>query len=261
MKQVLMFTSLKGGVGKTSAASALAFALSFFNKRVLCVDLDFGVRGLDLALGAENSCSADVLEVIRTGADPLEEAIRVQENLYFLPAPALFNTREAGVVSEAELSAFLARAKASFHAILLDLPAGGGELFLPLAKSPETDMAIVVSTAESAALRAAEQTAFEIRSVSDAEVKLVINRVDFSRKREKNLFDLARAAAIPVLGVVPEDQFVSEAYDAGIASTRLVQTKAAQAYWNIASRLLGAHVPLFSGVVSEAKRKKLLKLS
>lgn len=259
MKQVLMFTSLKGGVGKTTAASAIAFALSFFGKKVLCADLDFGVRGLDLALGAENACAADVLEVIQGGYDPLAEAILVRENLYFLPAPALFNTREAGVVTSEELSAFLARAKSEFDFVLLDLPAGGGELFLPLAKSPEMTGAIVVSTAESAALRAAEQTAFEIRSASSISVKLIINRVPLKTKSPRSLFDSARAAALPVLGVIPEDPVISEAYDAGVAPTRLPQTPSAQAYWNISSRMLGAHVPLFTDVVSSRRRKRLCR--
>lgn len=260
MKQVLMFTSLKGGVGKTTAASACAFALSFLGKRVLCVDLDFGVRGLDLALGAENFSSSDVLEVIRGGLSPAQEAVCVRENLWFLPAPALFNTREAGTVDPVSLSRFLEACKASFDVTLLDLPAGGGELFLPLAKSEHLTTAVIVSTAESAALRAAEQTAFEIRAAGKARTALVINRFHLKQKKgEKTLLDMAKEASVTVLGVVPEDALVSEAYDAGVALTRLVESPASVAYWNIAHRLLSHPVPLFSGVVRERKRKKLAR--
>ncbi|MBR6530545.1 MAG: P-loop NTPase [Clostridia bacterium] len=260
MKRVLMFTSLKGGVGKTTAASAIAFALAFFGKRVLCVDLDFGVRGLDLALGAENNCSADALEVITEGYDPASEAVEVQENLWFLPAPALFNTREVSEVTATQISRFLSRCRASYDFTILDLPAGGGELFLPLAKNREMDSAVVVTTAESAALRAAEQTGFELRAAGVQDISLIINRLDVSARRSnKSLFDMAKDAAIGVVGVVPEDALVSNAYDAGVALTRLPVSDASQAYWNIAARLTGVRVPLFEGILKGKKRRRYSK--
>lgn len=251
-----MFTSLKGGVGKTTAASALGFSLAFFSARVLCVDLDFGVRGLDLALGAQDTCGADVLEVIERDLDPSEEAICLSENLYFLPAPALFDTRAESGVSAVELNRFLSRCKQEFDFTLLDLPAGGGELFLPLASSPELDGALVVSTAEGAALRAAEQTAYEIRAAGSAHVRLILNRVPL-KKGGSGLFEMVQTASVPVLGVVPEDGFVKEASGALVPLTRLPQSKASQAYWNVASRLLGASVPLFDRVLSRGARKQL----
>lgn len=260
MSRVMMFTSLKGGVGKTTATAALGFALSFFGKRVLCVDLDFGVRGLDLALGAENHLGADVLEVVTSRSDPAAEAAKLAENFFFLPAPALFNTRQADAVSQEELDAFLARCKEAFDYTLLDLPAGGGDLFLPLARSRELTDAVVVSTAEATALRAAEQTGFEVRSVSSATVSLILNRCPVRAKDlEHGLFRMAQDAAISVLGVVPEDGLVRESAAAGVALTRLPQTAASRAYWNIATRIAGWPVGLLDGVFSKRRKKQFCK--
>lgn len=259
MSRVLMFTSLKGGVGKTTAASALGFALSFLGARVLCVDLDFGVRGLDLALGAETLCGADVLDVIRDGLDPRQEAACLSENLFFLPAPALFNTREESALTKETLDRFLLCAREEFDFVLLDLPAGGGELFLPLAKNEHVTDALVVSTAEEAALRAAEQTAFEIRcACSTTDVHLILNRCPMRKNLSRSLFEMAQDASCAVLGVVPEDALVRESAACGIAPTRLPQSPSSQAYWNIASRLLGGRVPLLSGIASRRLRSSLL---
>ncbi len=260
MGRIFMFTSLKGGVGKTTATSALGFALSFLAGRVLCVDLDFGVRGLDLALGAEDRCSTDVLEVLQEELDPAEEAVCLRENLYFLSAPALFNTREAGAVSPNMLSLFLSRCREEFDFTLLDLPAGGGELFLPLAKSGAITDTVVVSTTEEAALRAAEQTGYEVRGAGNSEVRLILNRVPVKKRdAKKSLLSMVQSAAIPVLGVVPEEPLVKETASEGIALTRLPSVAASRAYWNIACRICRTEVPLLAGVVSERRRKALCR--
>ncbi len=258
MNRVLLFTSLKGGVGKTTAAASLAFALSFYQKRVLCVDLDLGVRGLDLSLGAENRPGPDVMEVLKSGASPLENAVCLRENLYFLPAPALRDSRANAAFDQAEVDAFLARCKEEFDFTLLDLPAGGGEWFLPLSKSPQVTTAVVVSTADVISLRAAEQTGYEIRSCGCESVQLILNRCPLDPKKlERGLFDLAQDAAIPVLGVVPEDALATQALGGGIPLSRLPGSAAGRAFWNIAVRLCGQHLPLFSGLLSPKERDRL----
>ena len=258
MNQILLFSSLKGGVGKTTAVSSLAAALAFCKRRVLCVDLDFGVRGLDLALGAENTCGEDVLEVIRSGLDVKKYATELEENLFFLPAPALFDTRAPASVGQEELNAFLALCKRQFDFTLLDLPAGGGELFLPLAGNPLLSGTIVLSTPEVTSVRAAEQTGYEIRAAGSDSIRLILNRYPVNDPDRPDLFRLAGSAGIPVLGVVPEEKTAPEALAAGVPLSRLM-TGAGNAYRNIAARLCGQSVPILEGVLPPRKRKRLQK--
>lgn len=258
MSQVLLFTSLKGGVGKTTACAALAYALSFYGKRVLCVDLDFGVRGLDLALGAENTCGADVLEVIEGALSPRQSAMQLGPTLWFLPSPALLSRGDVTPPDEGQLSDFLAACKAQFDFVLLDLPAGGGELFVPLASQPDVDHALIVSTASASALRAAEQTGFELRRAGTPRVSLLLNRLTrVQLSRGDALFEMARAAALPVIGVIPEDECAALAHSTGTPLSRFVASPAGRAFWNVASRLLGGAPPLLDGVLSPAARRRL----
>ncbi len=258
MSKTILLSSLKGGVGKTTVCAALAFALAYQSKRVLCVDLDSGVRALDLVLGAQDLSGRDVSEVLENALSPAAESSRVRENLWFLPAP-IRNT-QTGRVDEAALARFLQHCRAEFDYTFLDLPAGGGEYFLPLARSPELDEAIVVTTSDLAALRAAEQTGYELRECGTPTVRLILNRCPETRRElSQGLYSMTNLAGIPVLGVIPEDPIALRAQGAGVTLSELPQSKAGTALWNIAARLEGKRVPLMQNVLPKRRRNRLYR--
>lgn len=258
MSKVILLSSLKGGVGKTTICAALSFALAYRGARVLCVDLDSGVRALDLALGAQDLTGRDFLEVLQDSLSPASQANLVRENLWFLPAP--FRRDASAGADEAALSWFLQYCRAEFDYTFLDLPAGGGEFFLPLARNPELSEAIVVTTSDIAALRAAEQTGYELRECGTPRVRLIINRCPKSQKElSRGLYEMASTAGIPVLGVVPEDPLALRAREAGAVLSELPQSDGGRAIWNIADRLEGKQVPLMEHIMTKRRRNRLYR--
>ena len=236
----IMVTSGKGGTGKTSFAAGVGGCLAGLGKKVLCVDLDIGLRGLDLVLGMADRAVMDFSDVM-AGRCPLEDAAAPHPGipgLYLLTAPIRPDGLEFDRFRE-----FIALAKEKFDFVLLDSPAGLGEGFRLAATGADT--VVVVSTTEPTAQRNAQRCVAELVHTAPR-LLLVMNRVDPGTLRRLHT-DIDRAmdaTGLPLLGVVPEDPRVRAAAYAGKPLVLSAYKGAARAYLNIAKRLLGHRVPI-----------------
>lgn len=242
MGTVIVVTSGKGGTGKTSLTGGVASCLAALGQKVLCIDLDIGLRNLDISLGMTDRALMDFTDVVE-GRCTLERAAvehPVIRGLYLLTAPVR-PTPDA--LDEEKMKAMLLQARAQFDYILIDSPAGLGSGFRLAVCG--ADRAVVVSTNDSSALRDAQRTVVELGRRLDT-IHLVMNRIQpkLLRQLRTTIDDAMDAAGLPLLGVVPEDSQVILAANTGEPLILFSRKGAALAYLNIAKRLMGQRVPL-----------------
>lgn len=236
----IMVTSGKGGTGKTSLTAGVASCLAALGHRVLCIDLDIGLRNLDIALGLSDLAVMDFSDVMNRRC-PLLAAVTAHPDirgLYLLTAPLNLDNSDPMAFRH-----MIDDAKEYYDFIFLDCPAGLGTGFkLSMAAA---DRAILVSATDPAALRDAQRTVSELVG-SVNEVHLVMNRVQPKLMDQlRTSIDFAMdTAGLPLLGVVPEDSNVTVAATAGEPLVLMTYKGAAPAYLNIARRLLGQRTPL-----------------
>ena len=242
MGTVIVVTSGKGGTGKTSLTGGVASCLAALGQKVLCIDLDIGLRNLDISLGMTDRALMDFTDVVE-GRCTLERAAvehPVIRGLYLLTAPVR-PTPDA--LDEEKMKAMLLQARAQFDYILIDSPAGLGSGFRLAVCG--ADRAVVVSTNDSSALRDAQRTVVELGRRLDT-IHLVMNRIQpkLLRRLRTTIDDAMDAAGLPLLGVVPEDEQVMLSANQGKPIILASRKGAAVAYLNIARRLMGERVPL-----------------
>lgn len=242
MGTAIMITSGKGGTGKTTLTAGVSSCLAAIGHRVLCVDMDIGLRNLDISLGMSDCVVMDFSDVVE-GRCSLERAAAphpVIEGLYLLTAPMHL---PAGRITPAQITEFLAQAKQAYDYVLIDSPAGIGSGFqLALAGA---DRVIVVTTNDPSALRDAQRTVTEV-SQSQSNIHLVMNRIQpkLMKRLHTTIDDAMDTAGLPLLGVVPEDPQVSLALGAGKPLVLASRKDAAVACLNIARRIDGERIPL-----------------
>jgi septum site-determining protein MinD len=238
MGEVLVITSGKGGVGKTTTVASLGAALALEGHSVALVDADIGLRNLDLAMGLENDIVYDLLDVV-SGACLMRQALvrdRRWPGLWLLPAA---QTRDKAAVSPEKIAELLDKMKAEFEYVLVDCPAGIEQGFRNAVAG--ADRAIIVTVPEVTAVRDASRVKelLEINGITLA--GMVLNRYRRKMARRGDILDVDDAVDIlglDLLGVVPEDEAVARLGNLGepLAAER---TPAAQAFRQIARRLAG----------------------
>ena len=240
MGTAIMVTSGKGGTGKTSLTAGVSSCLAALGKRILCIDLDIGLRNLDIALGMDDRAVMDFTDVMDRRCSLLTGAVEQPKirGLHLLTAPLRLEhpdfDRFRQVVEEA---------KEMYDFVLLDSPAGLGDGF-QLAMCA-ADRAVVVSATDPAALRDAQRAVSELIHTVD-ELHLVMNRVEprVMRHLHTTIDEAMDTAGLPLLGVVPEDPKVVLAAGHGVPLVLYARRGEVRAYLNIAKRLLGQKVPL-----------------
>lgn len=235
----LMITSGKGGTGKTSLTAGVASCLAALGRRVLCVDMDVGLRNLDLVLGLSDRAVMDFSDVMAYRCPLLSAAVEQPEirGLFLLTAPLDGDGLDAQRFRE-----LVDEAKDAFDYVFMDSPAGLGVGF-QLARTA-ADRAIVVSAVDPAALRDAQRAVAELHDLP--QLHLVMNRVQprLIRKLRTSIDNAMDEAGLPLLGVVPEDAAVTMSAAAGVPLVLASHKRAAHAYLNISKRILGQRVPL-----------------
>jgi len=238
MGQVMVVTSGKGGTGKTSLCAGIASGLSQQSRRVLCIDMDVGLRNLDLALGM--TATVPFTEVT-AGRVPLDAAPSHPglPGLKLLTAPM-----STAAVEDASFAQLLTQARERFDWVLLDAPAGIGDGFRRAAR--DADRALIVALADPASLRDAGHTAQLLRQMGLQKLHLAVNRVSrkFYKQINTTIDDVMDRVGLPLLGLVPEDANVVLAAVSGEPLLRYSDRGAAEACSRIARRLSDEKVPL-----------------
>ena len=240
MGVVITVTSGKGGTGKTSVTGGVSASLALMGRRVLCIDMDIGLRNLDISLGLSDRALMDFTDVAM-GCCPLARAAvshPALPGLSLLTAPMSLPQG----LTEQKVRALLDTARTLYDVILIDSPAGLGPGFRLAACG--ADRALVVATSDASSLRDAQRT---VLALSDLRrVHLVMNRIQprLLRKLRTTIDDAMDAAGLPLMGVVPEDPTVMLAANRGVPLALLERKGAALACWNIAQRLEGRQVPI-----------------
>ncbi|NJP11233.1 MAG: septum site-determining protein MinD [Leptolyngbyaceae cyanobacterium RU_5_1] len=243
MSRVIVVTSGKGGVGKTTTTANLGMALAKRGRKVIVIDADFGLRNLDLLLGLENRVVYTAVDVL-AGQCRLEQAIvkdKRQPNLMLLPA-AQNRTKEA--VKPDQMRQLVNALAKAFHYILVDSPAGiemGFQNAIAAAKE-----ALIVTTPEIAAVRDADRVIGLLEANNIKQIRLIVNRLRPTMVQANDMMsveDVQEILAIPLVGIVPDDERVIVSTNKGeplvLAET---PSLAGSAFDNIARRLEGETV-------------------
>ena len=240
MGTVITVTSGKGGTGKTTVTGGVASCLARLGKTVLCIDMDIGLRNLDISLGLSDRALMDFADVA-LGNCPLARAAVAHPdlpNLSLLTAPM----RLPPQVTAGSIRALLRTARDRYDYIFIDCPAGLGPGF-QLATCG-ADRALVVATNDASSLRDAQRAVEELYHLR--QVHLVMNRIQPKLLRElrTTIDDAMDAAGLPLIGVIPEDRRVILAANMGRPLILEGRRGAANACLNIAKRIEGYRVPI-----------------
>lgn len=260
-ENVLLFASSKGGVGKSTVALGLAHALAELGQRVLLADFDFSSPCLDLLCGMEDHVlctAADLAKGICAPADALLRPYDALE-LYLLPAShedSLSDTGEADQISLLARAVEQAAEQIDAEYVLLDTGAGISKGLRAAAAVAHS--AIIVAGHTPASIRAAGMTGQRMLTYGITDTHLVINPFDVKgcaakKSARHSMLEIIDGAGVPLLGAVPYDYALVLAQE-GHGSADL----SAAAFRNIAARLRGQAVPLFSGLPKIRKQKRML---
>ncbi len=247
MAKVLVVTSGKGGVGKTTSTAALGAALAQEGKSVVLIDFDVGLRNLDLVMGAERRVVYDLINVVNGDAKLAQALIRDKRipTLSLLPAS---QTRDKDALTDEGVAQVIAELKEKFDWIVCDSPAGierGATLAMRHA-----DIAIVVTNPEVSSVRDSDRIIGLLDSKTEkaergeeVEKHLLLTRYDAARAERGemlNIEDVLEILSIPLLGIVPESEEVLRASNVGSPVTLANPLSApARAYFDAAKRLNG----------------------
>lgn len=242
MGTVIAVLSGKGGTGKTTICAAVATSLAAMGRKVLCVDLDVGLRNLDIALGMAQVPALAFSEVMQGTAD-LSGAAQHPDypSLFFLTAPIGRSYADLDPVAFLQM---IRRAREEFDFCLLDAPAGVGTGFQLAAKA--ASRIILVTGPDPAALRDGARTGELLEIMKKTDVRLAVNRVNprLYSSMGMTVDDVMDLVGYPLLGLVPEDRNVTLAAVRDKAMIQYAKGGAAAACRRMARRLLGESVPL-----------------
>lgn len=242
MGEVIVITSGKGGVGKTTTTANLGAGLSKLDKKVAVIDTDLGLRNLDVVMGLENLIVYNLVDVIE-GTCRLKQALirdKRYENLYLLPSA---QTRDKTAISPGQMKKLTSELREEFDYILLDCPAGIEQGFMNAIAG--ADRAIIVTTPEVSAIRDADRIIGLLTSHQLKKMELIINRIRMDMVKRGDMMtvdDVTEILSIPLIGALPDDEQVVIGTNQGEPVIGL-DSKAGLAYMNICKRIMGMDVP------------------
>ena len=243
MSEVIVITSGKGGVGKTTTTANVGTGLAMLNKKVVMIDTDIGLRNLDVVLGLENRIVYNLVDVIEGNCRVKQALIKHKkyDNLYLLPSA---QTRDKDSVTPEQMKALVDELREEFDYILLDCPAGIEQGFRNAIAG--ADRALVVTTPEVSAIRDADRIVGLLEANDLRKIDLIINRLRIDMVKRGDMLsvnDVCDILSINLIGVVPDDEHIVVSTNQGeplVGSNCL----AGKAYESICKRVLGEEVPL-----------------
>ncbi|HZK27122.1 MAG TPA: septum site-determining protein MinD [Thermoclostridium sp.] len=260
MGEVIVITSGKGGVGKTTTTANLGTGLALLGKKVVLLDTDIGLRNLDVVMGLENRIVYDLVDVVE-GVCRVKQALikdKRYDGLYLLPAA---QTRDKNSVSPTQMLKLCDDLREEFDYIIVDCPAGIEQGFKNAIAG--ADRAIVITTPEVSAVRDADRIIGLLEANEIRKPLLLINRVRpvmVKRGDMMSIEDIIDILAIDLIGVVPDDENIIISTNRGEPAVAEKKSLAGQAYRNVAKRIIGEEVPLIDLAGQEGFLAKVKKL-
>ena len=258
MSEVIVITSGKGGVGKTTTVANIGTGLAMLGKKVVVVDTDIGLRNLDVVMGLENRIVYNLVDVIEGNCRLKQALIRDKNNpsLFLLPAA---QTRDKSAVTPQQMKKLTDDLQEKFDFILLDCPAGIEQGFFNAIAGAKR--AIVVTTPEVSAIRDADRIIGLLEANEIDRIDLIINRLRMGMVKRGDMMsveDVVDILAIDLIGVVPDDESIVIATNEGEPLVGS-DTQAGKAFANICHRVLGEEVPIME-FETESILKKIANL-
>jgi septum site-determining protein MinD len=261
--RVIVITSGKGGVGKTTASANIGTSLAASGASVALVDMDIGLRNLDILMGLENRVVYNLVDVVEEKCKLRQALVKDKRlpNLCLLPAA---QTRDKTAVNAEQMQKLCGELKTMFDFVIVDSPAGIESGFQNAIAGAEE--AIVISTPEMSSVRDADRVIglLEARKEEIGEYRLVINRIRPQMVKTNDMMsvdDVLEILSVKLLGVVPEDDEIIVSTNKGEPIAGTENTRAGQAYRNIARRLRGEEVPFIDlDALTEKWYDKIVKI-
>mgnify|MGYP000464989818 FL=1 len=242
MGEVIVITSGKGGVGKTTTTANLGSSLAMEGKKVVLVDTDIGLRNLDVVMGLENRIVYDLVDVIE-GKCKLRQALikdKRFEELFLLPAA---QTRDKTAINEEQMKELTQKLKEEFDYVLIDCPAGIEQGFKNAVCG--ADRAIVVTTAEISAIRDADRIIGLLEATEIKNPELIVNRLRPNMVKKGEMMevdDIVDLLSVDLIGVVPDDEYIITQTNKGEPVIKNKKAPSGKAYIEIARRILGENI-------------------
>ncbi len=242
MSEVIVVTSGKGGVGKTTTSANVGTGLAKLNKKVVLIDTDIGLRNLDVVMGLENRIVYNLVDVVEENCRIKQALIKDKRypNLYLLPSA---QTRDKTSVTPEQMKNLTDGLREEFDYIILDCPAGIEQGFKNAIAG--ADRALVVTTPEVSAIRDADRIIGLLEANEIKKTDLIVNRIrmDMVRKGDMmSLDDVVDILSISLIGAVPDDENIVISTNNGEPLVGS-DTLAGKAYMNICKRVMGEDVP------------------
>jgi septum site-determining protein MinD len=260
--RVIVVTSGKGGVGKTTTTANIGMALASMGEKVALVDADIGLRNLDLVLGLENRIVYNLVDVVE-GRAKLKQALikdKRSPNLAFLPTA---QTRDKSAVTPEQMVEVIKELQEEYTFILIDCPAGIEQGFKnAIAGANE---AIIVTNPEVSSVRDADRVIGFLETNGISNNRLIVNRIRPAMVKGGDMMSVEDVldilgASVKLLGVVPDDESIITSTNRGEPAVLKPASKAGTAYLNVSRRLRGEEVPFLNLEAGNGFLDKLKKL-
>ncbi|MFD2741309.1 septum site-determining protein MinD [Sulfitobacter aestuarii] len=253
MSKIIVVTSGKGGVGKTTSAAAISAGLAKLGHKTVVIDFDVGLRNLDMIMGCERRVVFDFINVIQ-GEARLKQALikdKRLENLYILPTS---QTRDKDALTQEGVEKVLNELREEFDYIICDSPAGierGAQLAMHFA-----DEAVVVTNPEVSSVRDSDRVLgllsskthrAEQENAEPIKAQVLLTRFDSERIESgemMNVDDVLEILAVPLLGIIPESKAVLRASNLGVPIVMDEPSPASRAYEDAIARLTGEQIEI-----------------
>lgn len=244
MSEVIVVTSGKGGVGKTTTTANLGVGLAKLGKKVALLDTDIGLRNLDVALGIENRVVYDLVDVV-TGVCEIKKAIikhKAVEGLYVIPAA---QATDKDAVSVEQMRKLCEELKQEYDFVLIDCPAGIEQGFRNAVAG--ADKALIVTIPMLSAVRDADRVVGLLEEMGIDQHYVIINKIrpELMRRGEMMTVDeVLNLIDINLIGIIPDEEDVLVSANKGETVVTNLKSTTGQCYRNIALRLTGVNTPL-----------------
>ncbi len=256
MGEVIVITSGKGGVGKTTTTANVGTGLAMMGKKVVLIDTDIGLRNLDVIMGLENRIVYNLVDVVENTCRIKQALIKDKRfsNLYLLPSA---QTKDKTAVTPEQMKKLADQLREEFDYILLDCPAGIEQGFKNAIAG--ADRALVVTTPEVSAVRDADRIIGLLEANDIRRTHLIVNRLRIDMVKNGDMMssdDVVEILAVDLIGIVPDDEQIVIAANNGEPLVGS-DTMAGKAYMNVSKRVMGEEVDFMNFEVNKSLLQRI----